>query len=1353
MRKVSKKYSIGLDIGVSSVGWACLTPDFRIPKYNGRYAIGVREFESANTAEERRIQRGTRRRYNRRIKRIQLLQQTLAPLFNHDPNFFMKLEANEEHFWRNNNQFENKSLSEVLTSIGKNPKMYPTIFHLRNALLHEDKEFDPRLVYIALHNLVKYRGHFLNEHMDWVSSSSENESTFDLIKRYLDTLINVGYTVNNALESEYNETLNNIVQILESNEHTSSDKRNKIKRLIGKEFHEPISLIVGLKSDMHKLFPNSGNTQVYQDDKLKISFTAEDITEVYEKLLEEEKLIIDQANRIFQHLLLNDLLAGSNSVAEAKVNAYNEFREDLTLLKKIYNEHLGKKAYRDMFITTRSNQTKYRETKNNKLLCTFDRFLKIHASEDAFYKELKKNFENIIKQPNTKKKDVTAVQSALERLNKSQFLQKQKSYLNAAIPHQNNVFEAQTILRNQQKYYPEITNEIIDKITKIISFRIPYYIGPLIKNAPEHDFGWAVRNDMNQHVLPWTIDEVIDRSTSAENFIQRMTSYCAYLTNEKVLPKHSLTYQLFEVLNELNGIQIRAEYDLPNKKYRLSYEEKEWIIANVFKKYKNVTHTILLRELKNSPFKDIVLDNQTNSLNKIFGTQKEDRFGSSLSSHIDLEKIFNHVDSHDKKMLEQIIYWITVFEDKDIIKLKIKETYKDISDKQINNLTHLQFVGWGRLSHKLINELQADIENNLTILDILKKEPIVFMEVLGTEKYQLNERITKLNLKDNTAYTKIKYKDIADLQGSPALKKGIWQSILVIEDLVEIFGEPEHIMIELSREEGIKKRTVDRKRHITNLQKAISKDEADLKAFLKEHSRYDLKDYNNPRLYLYITQGGKCLYTGKVLNISRLQDYEVDHILPRNFVKDDSIDNLALVTSEANQAKAGSKMPLEILNENEKFYQRKHWKKLLDNKLISQSKYFKLMKESFSDQDKESFFARQLVETRQITKHVKDLLNDRFEHTEIHPVNANIVTNLRKHSNVVKLRDLNNKHHAIDAVLAALVVQFIINKYGKNFLNFNFKYREAQKKWREMLTKYKKNFFLFADIDQYDKFTHFATGELLSGREFLAVLNNKIPWQTTKKIGSSESAFYKETLFSPKVKKPKYTSDKTDKGVYDEMKTDCTYLISYKELNKKGKGVSKSGFVDLYVIEKYQLQQKSQKELALFLASKVAKGTVVDATIHTKIEKYQRVSYNGHDFYYVSSNEMHNARQLILNDGILQTLYNLKNNSNKEISVNQLKETFVDLAEIVISSYNEFLPNSSKNVLNDYYNKIIDQESFIYAVTELFKTTSASATRSTLFGTRYQRKTSPSQLLFMHQSITGLHYRKPKSYKHELWST
>src|SRR5699024_817476 len=132
----------------------------------------------------------------------------------------------------------------------------------------------------------------------------------------------------------------------------------------------------------------------------------------------------------------------------------------------------------------------------------------------------------------------------------------------------------------------------------------------------------------------------------------------------------------------------------------------------------------------------------------------------------------------------------------------------------------LPFVGWGRLSHKLINELPADRNNNLTILDIMKRKPVVFMEVLGIEKYQLNERITKLNLQDNQSFTKIRYKDIAELQGSPAIKKGIWQAILIIEDLVELFGEPEHIMIEFAREEGTKKRTDNRKKQINTVQKA-----------------------------------------------------------------------------------------------------------------------------------------------------------------------------------------------------------------------------------------------------------------------------------------------------------------------------------------------------------------------------------------------------------------------------------------------------------------------------------------------------------------------------------------------------
>lgn len=1349
-RKLGKKYSIGLDIGVGSVGWACMTPNFEIPKYNGRYAMGVREFEPAQTAEQRRNQRGTRRRYNRRIKRIQLLQQTLNSLFKDDPNFIMERDERDNHYWRNSNYFENNSLSETLKYLGMDTSKYPTIYHLRYDLLTKDEKFDPRLIYLALHNLVKYRGHFLNENMNW--TGDENATSLQpLLKDFFNVLIKHQYEEIDLSEENYRK----IIDILTDINMTCEDKRKDLLKIIGKDFKEPITLILGLKANVAKLFPESDQIDDYKEDKFKISFAEEDIIEVLERLTDEERLIIEKANIIYQVILLNDLLGEANCVAEAKVASYNQFREDTKLLKRLYNQYFCQNAYREMFITSRTNQNKYNETHDDKLLCEFDKFIKVkNKHEDSFYKKLSKKLKELQKKDPSAYENDNIVVQVINKLENQQFLRKLKNYENAAIPHQNNIYEAKTILENQQKYYPAITDSMIEKVKQIIKFKIPYYIGPLVKNNESAKFGWTARKLEHDHVKPWNIDEVIDRSQSAENFINMMTSYCAYLTNEKVLPKHSLTYEKFELLNELNGIQIRSEYELPNKDFRLSKNEKEWLINHVFNRYKTVTHKTLKNALKNSPFKYRILDKNTEGLKNIYGTQKEDRFGSSLSTLIDMKRIFGSLDEIDFNMLEEVVYWITVFEEKDIIITKIREKYPNINKKQTKSIINLNYTGWGRLSKKLIDELPADKINHLTILDIMKNEPKVFMEVMSTEKYNLNQRIAAINVDGNKAYTKIKYRDIAELQGSPALKKGIWQAILIIEELVDIFGEPENIMIEFAREDGKKERSIHRKEKLKRLEKAINREEKDLKQFMKEHTVYDDGKYNDDSLYLYITQQGKCLYSGEPLNISHLQDYEIDHILPRSFVKDDSLDNKALVKKNINQDKSNHKMPLEVLSNQQKTKQKLFWKKLRESNLISQKKYNRLLKESFSDQDKEGFFARQLIETRQITKHVKGLLNERFEHTDIHTVNANIVTNLREHSQTVKLRNLNNKHHAVDAALTVLIIQFIINKYGVNFLNFNFKYQEARKKWREMLTRYKKDFFLFSDIDNFERFVHYQTGELLKGREYLSVLNDEMPWQTTKKIGSSESAFYDQTLYSPKEtmgKKPQYTSSKLSKGVHSSMKVDCSYLVSYKYLNKNNQEKCDSRIVNFFVIEKYQTRHYSKKELALFLAEKVANGKVLEAKIHTKILKYQLIHVNNHPLYFVSANEMNNAKQFRPYLPVMEKLYKviIKQENSKEF----LQETYAELASNAISQYKDYLPDSRIKAIEKYIEDILDIDSFNKGIEELFKMASASGARSNLFGGRYERKLNPAEAKFIHQSITGLHYRKPKSYKNELWLT
>ena len=68
---MQKKYNIGLDIGTTSVGWAVVEADtqkiIRKGKGKNRKALwGVRLFDAADTAEERRNFRSSRRRYDSR---------------------------------------------------------------------------------------------------------------------------------------------------------------------------------------------------------------------------------------------------------------------------------------------------------------------------------------------------------------------------------------------------------------------------------------------------------------------------------------------------------------------------------------------------------------------------------------------------------------------------------------------------------------------------------------------------------------------------------------------------------------------------------------------------------------------------------------------------------------------------------------------------------------------------------------------------------------------------------------------------------------------------------------------------------------------------------------------------------------------------------------------------------------------------------------------------------------------------------------------------------------------------------------------------------------------------------------
>lgn len=56
------KYYLGFDIGTSSLGWAVTDADYNLVRVKGKDLWGVRLFDEAKTAAERRGYRTSRRR-------------------------------------------------------------------------------------------------------------------------------------------------------------------------------------------------------------------------------------------------------------------------------------------------------------------------------------------------------------------------------------------------------------------------------------------------------------------------------------------------------------------------------------------------------------------------------------------------------------------------------------------------------------------------------------------------------------------------------------------------------------------------------------------------------------------------------------------------------------------------------------------------------------------------------------------------------------------------------------------------------------------------------------------------------------------------------------------------------------------------------------------------------------------------------------------------------------------------------------------------------------------------------------------------------------------------------------------
>ena len=141
---MKQPYSIGLDIGTNSVGWAVINEGFDLRKYKHQNMWGAHLFDEAQKAATRRSFRSSRRRLARRKRRITLLQQIFDnEMQKVDPHFYLRLSESMLHVGDKNSTLEldaNILFADRSFTDKSYREKYPTIYHLRSSLFHDSKK-------------------------------------------------------------------------------------------------------------------------------------------------------------------------------------------------------------------------------------------------------------------------------------------------------------------------------------------------------------------------------------------------------------------------------------------------------------------------------------------------------------------------------------------------------------------------------------------------------------------------------------------------------------------------------------------------------------------------------------------------------------------------------------------------------------------------------------------------------------------------------------------------------------------------------------------------------------------------------------------------------------------------------------------------------------------------------------------------------------------------------------------------------------------------------------------------------------------------------------------------------------
>lgn len=594
--------------------------------------------------------------------------------------------------------------------------------------------------------------------------------------------------------------------------------------------------------------------------------------------------------------------------------------------------------------------------------------------------------------------------------------------------------EVCTILKKQREWYPELTDQKIKEIMEVIFSQRDFEDGP----------GYA--SDKAEY----------RRYTG---FLESI-GYCRFYPEERRGFRNTALGDVYAAINALS--QYRYVHT-DTGETKLGQEAAAKMVSYIMKQG-SLTRTQAAKLLKPLGIAIYGSKDVDKTLAKSFRFLKEMK-KIAEKCQVSWELLLSETDLTEYEegktsLLNQLgtvcsMYQTPHKKEEELKKLHAKWEHAHLPPAFWNALKRHRFSGTSSVSyHHMADAIEAFLKGD------------IYGNFQWNKQKQLDEK--QESQRERLLSAKVLMQD-EDVKDNPVVLRSINETRKVLNCLIRLYGSPAEIHVEVA--DDVARSYLERKR-IQKMQRDHEKTRDAIKKKIAEilHcAESEVKGIQIERYKLYMEQEGKCLYSGRELDLEMVLDtqshaYEVDHIIPYSLILDNTLANKALVCGNENQAK-GQQTPLMYLKgeKKEAFIERVKAEKKRTSHPISNKKYDYLMLATLYGKEAKEILtgwkSRNINDTRYITKYVVGLIKNHLQFAggkaRVFGIRGHITSRFRKEwlgkntwGSEEKCRT-NYLNHAADAIVLAN-----LSKMDVEIAMDYEKLRQIQRHYGEMSIQY-----------------------------------------------------------------------------------------------------------------------------------------------------------------------------------------------------------------------------------------------------------------------------------------------------------